>query len=233
VTFDEERFSVQKFDGKSLDEERRSGMVVRGQRRDAIGRFVEEAVQILPTLDPEVEAALDRMHKITEYLDRTTQRTVKVFGLNTGAFKVLLNLREAPDQAMAVGALAERMDLSSTAMTNRLDRLGEDGLVSRERGMEDRRSVLVTITSKGEDITGQTAENQRKVRVPLAPERLRVRTPGRRTSAGARQRSMCRAGCHPSCDREGRTTPSFALCRPDPPTTTADDVLSFRRLASG
>ena len=60
------------------------------ERKDAIDRFVEGAIRIFPTLDPEVEAAVDRMHKITKYLDRTTERTVKVFGLNTGEFKVLL-----------------------------------------------------------------------------------------------------------------------------------------------
>jgi DNA-binding MarR family transcriptional regulator len=132
------------------------------ERKDAIDRFVEGAVQIFPTLDPEVEAAVDRMAKIVKYLDRTTERTVKVFGLNTGEFRVLLKLREAPEQRMSAGALADRLDLSSSAMTNRLDGLEEDGLVSRERGTEDRRSVLVTITPRGEDVVGQAVEQQGK-----------------------------------------------------------------------
>src|SRR4029450_10925364 len=137
-------------------------MVTDEERKDAIDRFVEGAVQIFPTLDPQVEAAVDRMHKITKYLDRTTERTVKVFGLNRGEFKVLLKLREASDHSMTAGALADRLDLSSSAMTNRLDRLEEDGLISRARDTEDRRSVLVSITPRGEEIVGQAVERQAK-----------------------------------------------------------------------
>jgi Transcriptional regulators len=75
---------------------------------------------------------------------------VKVFGLNVGEFKVLLRLREANDETLTAGALADMLDLSPSAMTNRLDRLEEDGLVSRARDTEDRRSVLVSITPRGE-----------------------------------------------------------------------------------
>jgi DNA-binding MarR family transcriptional regulator len=137
-------------------------MVTAEERKDAIDRFVEGAVEQFPTLDPEVEAAVDRMHKITKYLERSTERTVKVLGLNAGEFKVLLKLREAPEKTMTAGAIADRLDLSSSAMTNRLDRLETDGHVIRERDTEDRRSVLVRITPRGEDILGQAVEQQGK-----------------------------------------------------------------------
>ena len=137
-------------------------MVTAEERKDAIDRFVESAVQNFPTIDPEVEAAVDRMHKITKYLERTTERTVKVLGLNAGEFKVLLKLQEAPEKTMTAGAIADRLDLSSSAMTNRLDRLETDGYVARERDTEDRRSVLVRITPRGEDIVGQGVEQQGK-----------------------------------------------------------------------
>jgi DNA-binding MarR family transcriptional regulator len=131
-------------------------------RQDGIDRFVEGVVKIFPTLDPEVEAAVDRIHKIMKYLDRTTEGSVKVFGLNVGEFKVLLHLREAQDQTLSAGALADGLDLSPSAMTNRLDRLEEDGLVTRVRDTEDRRSVLVRLTSHGEDVVGQAVERQAK-----------------------------------------------------------------------
>jgi DNA-binding MarR family transcriptional regulator len=131
-------------------------------RKDAIDRFVERAVRIYPSIEPEVEAAVDRMDKIVKYLDRTTERTVKVFGLNTGEFKLLLKLHQEPGQTMTAGALADRLDLSSSAITNRLDRLEEDGLVTRERGTEDRRSVHVTITARGAEVLGQGVERQAK-----------------------------------------------------------------------
>ena len=44
------------------------------QRKDSIDRFVEGAVLLFPTLEPEVEAAVDRIMKITKYLDRLEER---------------------------------------------------------------------------------------------------------------------------------------------------------------
>ena len=37
-------------------------------------------------------------------------------------------------------------------MTNRIDRLEQDGLVVRSRDLEDRRSVIVTLTAKGQEL---------------------------------------------------------------------------------
>jgi DNA-binding MarR family transcriptional regulator len=102
------------------------------------------------------------MSKIMKYLDRATEGNVKIFGLNVGEFKVLLRLREAKDETLTAGALADMLDLSPSAMTNRLDRLEEDGLVSRARDTEDRRSVLVSITPRGEEVVGQAVERQAK-----------------------------------------------------------------------
>jgi DNA-binding MarR family transcriptional regulator len=133
------------------------------QRKDSIDRFVEGAVRIFPSLEPEVEAAVDRIAKITKYLDRLTERTVGVFGINTGEFRLLLLIhRQAPGTRLSAGALSERLDISSSAMTNRLDRLEERGLVARERDPDDRRSVLVSITPQGEDVVSQAVEQQAK-----------------------------------------------------------------------
>jgi cytochrome b561 len=131
------------------------------ERQDGIDRFVAGVVAIFPTLDPEVEAAVDRMSKIMKYIDRATEGNVKLFGLNVGEFKVLLRLREA-NETLTAGALADMLDLSPSAMTNRLDRLEEDGLVSRARDTEDRRSVLVSLTPRGEEVVGQAVERQAK-----------------------------------------------------------------------
>ncbi len=76
---------------------------------------------------------------------------MKGFGLNAGEFHTLVRLRVSPDHQLPAGDLAEHLDLSTGAMTNRLDGLEEAGLVTRERAAKDRRSVIVTLTDKGVD----------------------------------------------------------------------------------
>ncbi len=48
------------------------------------------------------------------------------------------------------GKLAEHLELSSGAMTNRLDRLEEDGLIRRLPDPSDRRGVQVELTEAGQ-----------------------------------------------------------------------------------
>jgi DNA-binding MarR family transcriptional regulator len=56
--------------------------------------------------------------------------------------------------------LAKRTDLSSGAMTNRLDRLEKAGLVRRLPDPDDRRGVLIELTAEGEKKWVATAEVQ-------------------------------------------------------------------------
>jgi DNA-binding MarR family transcriptional regulator len=130
-------------------------------RQDSVDRFIESQVRDLyPSLDPEVEAAVERFSKIAKYLDRTTERTVAEFGLNGGEFHVLQKVRCSPTQTMTAGELAERLSLSSGAMTNRLDGLEEAGLITRLRDPEDRRSVVVRLTDAGVGVMDRAVETQ-------------------------------------------------------------------------
>jgi len=143
-------------------------------RRDSIDRFIETALPLFPMLDPEVEAAVDRMTKLVKHIDRLTERTVSEFGLNTGEFRLLLKLRQAPEQRATAGELAERVSLSTGAMTNRLDGLEEAGLIERTRDPHDRRSVLVTITDTGIEVLARAvdaqAREEQKLIGTLAPQ---------------------------------------------------------------
>ena len=130
-------------------------------RQDSVDRFIENQVRDLyPTLDPEVEAAVERLSKITKYLDRTTEKTVAEFRLNGGEFHVLQKVRCSPTGTMTAGELADRLSLSSGAMTNRLDGLEEAGLITRLRDPEDRRSVLVGMTDAGVEVMNRAVDIQ-------------------------------------------------------------------------
>jgi DNA-binding MarR family transcriptional regulator len=132
-------------------------------RQDSIDRFLEQALELYPTLDREVEGAVERLWRIVKYLMRTTERTVGEFDLNSGEFHLLLKLRQAPTQRLAAGELSERLSLSSGAMTNRLDGLEEAGLITRERDTSDRRSVIVGLTDAGVEVVGRAVGAQAEV----------------------------------------------------------------------
>jgi DNA-binding MarR family transcriptional regulator len=55
--------------------------------------------------------------------------------------------------------LFREMMLTSGAMTNRIDRLEEAGLVSRRPDLEDRRGTLVRLTQKGKALIDSAAAN--------------------------------------------------------------------------
>jgi DNA-binding MarR family transcriptional regulator len=122
----------------------------RGER-DHVDTFLEEISADLPEhLDLTVEGIVDRIGGINYRIKRMHNETLDQLGLTLSDWHVLTALRwsGAPYRRKA-GWLARRADLTSGAMTSRLDALEKDGLVRRLRDPDDRRSVLVELTEKG------------------------------------------------------------------------------------
>jgi DNA-binding MarR family transcriptional regulator len=141
--------------------------------RDHVDRFLEE--HDLPGVDPEVEGIVDRINGLRRRFNAMADETLAELGLAEGAWKVLTTLRLAgPPYRRSVGKLAKRAELSSGAMTNRLDRLEEAGLVRRVPDPEDRRGVLVELTEAGhrawEDGLGAQAANEALLAAALTKE---------------------------------------------------------------
>src|SRR5918999_1368978 len=114
---------------------------------DSIDRFLEAWNEDIPQLDPVVEGIVDRIFALGKYLKRSMEETLAEFDLNQGEWKVLLAPRRpAPPYRRSPGWLAEREGLSTGAMTNRLDRLQEAGLVRRLPNPDDRRAIQVELT---------------------------------------------------------------------------------------
>jgi DNA-binding MarR family transcriptional regulator len=120
--------------------------------RDHIDRFLETIHIVLPDLDLEVEGIVDRIAGLSRRIHRTMDETLADFGLDSAEHKALAALVQAgPPHHSTPGKLARRMELSSGAITNRLDRLEEAGLVRRLPDPDDRRGVVVELTEKGRD----------------------------------------------------------------------------------
>src|SRR5919205_156962 len=97
---------------------------------DHIDAFLEEFGSKLPGVDLEVEGLVDRIGSLHRRFNRMLDDTLaEELDLTVGEWKVLNHLWQAgPPYHRSVGQLADRAELSSGAMTNRLDRLEEAGL---------------------------------------------------------------------------------------------------------
>ena len=70
-------------------------------------------------------------------------------GLPLGSYEVLLYLAEAPDRALRMGELADRLLLSRSGLTRLVDRLAAQGLVERTSCPADRRGTYARLTDAG------------------------------------------------------------------------------------
>ncbi len=101
-------------------------------------------------------------------------------GLTMGDYQVLVYLSEAREQAMRMCDLAERLQLSPSGLTRRLDGLVQSGLVERVPSDLDRRVMLAQLTDRG---AGQARHGVPRPPGQRAPLRDRPARSGRRRGA--------------------------------------------------
>jgi len=122
--------------------------VAKDDEQDHIDRFLADVE--LPGVDLEVEGIVDRINGLNRRVHRMLDETLKDHDLGEGEWKLLNHLRLAgPPHRRSAGQLSKRAELSTGAMTNRLDRLEQAGLVKRVPDPDDRRGVLVELTKEG------------------------------------------------------------------------------------
>ena len=109
---------------------------------------VQLALATWPQIDPAVEGIVTRIAKASRYLDAEMRASLEHVGLTKEEFKVLMRLHAGPQTH---GALCRQLEVSTGAMTNRLDKLEAAGLVSRSQDPDDRRGVLLALTQPGAD----------------------------------------------------------------------------------
>ena len=131
------------------------------EERDHIDRFLESIAGVLPELDPAVEGIVDRTMGISRRFKRMMEETLAGFDLTYGEYQVLGALRQTGEPyRSSPGRLASHTELSSGAMTNRLDRLEEAGFIRRLPDPDDRRGVLVELTANGRKVYNDAADAQ-------------------------------------------------------------------------
>ncbi|TPQ49679.1 MarR family transcriptional regulator [Prosthecomicrobium hirschii] len=77
-----------------------------------------------------------------------SSRITKEFGISLARFDLLAQLERAPDGLTMTDA-SRRMMVTNGAITSLVDRLVEEGFVTRETRAEDRRTTVIRLTAEG------------------------------------------------------------------------------------
>ncbi|MBD2033574.1 MarR family transcriptional regulator [Leptolyngbya sp. FACHB-321] len=119
-------------------------------KRDYIDQILEQWRQESPQFEISALGVTGRVLRIARLLEKHREAILAEYGLSIWSFDVLATLkRQGKPYQLKPTDLYDLLMLSSGAMTNRIDRLEQDGIVTRLRDSSDRRSVIVQLTPKG------------------------------------------------------------------------------------
>jgi DNA-binding MarR family transcriptional regulator len=118
--------------------------------KDPFDKIRDQWERERPDLDTSGLEVLWRISFLHKDLKRSIDKRLAKVELPNWAFDVLASLRrQGVPYTMSPSELCEAAMLTSGAMTNRLDRLEDGGLVERHPDPDDRRSLAVQLTEKG------------------------------------------------------------------------------------
>jgi DNA-binding MarR family transcriptional regulator len=118
--------------------------------QDAVDLILAQWARERPDLDCSPMGIIGRITQLQREVHLAQRTTFARHGLDAPSFDVLAALRRAgaPYQ-LTPTALMRTALVTSGAITQRLDRLEERGLITRERSDADGRAVVVTLTATG------------------------------------------------------------------------------------
>ncbi|WP_191578736.1 MarR family winged helix-turn-helix transcriptional regulator [Achromobacter insolitus] len=117
---------------------------------DLVDLVISQWAKECPSQDFSAMSVVARLFRLNAFAARNVNRTFRQYNLHQGEFDVLATLyRTGAPHAMNPQKLVEALLLTSGAMTNRLDRLEQAGLLVRNPNPEDRRGIIVSLTAEG------------------------------------------------------------------------------------
>jgi DNA-binding MarR family transcriptional regulator len=121
------------------------------EAKDHVDRCLNQGlVDEVPQIDLAVEGIVSRIMGLNKRLQRMMEETLAEWDISHGEWRLIGALRNAgPPYRRTPGQLVIHLELSSGAMTNRLDRLERAGLVRRLPDPDDRRSLQIELTEAG------------------------------------------------------------------------------------
>ncbi len=148
------------------------------------------------TFQPNYRAMAEFRYQIRRFL-RFSEQAARAAGLEPQQYQLLLALKGMGDVDHRIGQIAERLQIQHHSTVELVDRLARRGLVRRRRSSEDRREVLLELTSRGDKVLQELALHHRAELRESGPAlisalRKALREPGE----GAPASKQSRAGKH-------------------------------------
>jgi DNA-binding MarR family transcriptional regulator len=140
--------------------------------QDHVDRVRAQWRAVSPDLDTSPVGIVARVGRIAAYFDHSTDALLGQYGLARSSWDVLASLRRAgPPYELSPTELYRGLMRSSGAMTNRLHRLEQAGLIERRPDPGDGRGLLVRLTRRGSKLVDRIApvhlENENRLLAAL------------------------------------------------------------------
>jgi DNA-binding MarR family transcriptional regulator len=124
--------------------------------RDAVDAMLAQWREQRPDVDTSPIGIVGRVSRAARLLERRLQDNYDRYGLQGWEYDVLATLRRAGEPyRLTAGQLVASSMVTSGAITNRIDRMAQRGLVTREVDPNNRRSVLITLTPGGRTLVDE------------------------------------------------------------------------------
>ncbi|MEH1126742.1 MarR family winged helix-turn-helix transcriptional regulator [Micromonospora sp. CPCC 206061] len=141
--------------------------------RDGVDAIIDQWRIARPDLDCSPMEVVGRLSRASRLLERAVKDEFAAHGVEPWEFDVLATLlRAGPPHVLSAGALSTAAMVSSAALTNRIDRLLDRGLVERAVDPGHRRRVLISLTTQGLALVNELVErhlaNERRLLDGLA-----------------------------------------------------------------
>jgi DNA-binding MarR family transcriptional regulator len=114
-----------------------------------------------PKTLPDYESLAEARYQLRRFL-RFSESIARAAGLEPHQHQLMLALKGLPAGVRPrIGELAERLQVQHHSTVELVNRLAARGYVNRERGDQDRREVLLTLTPKGEKVLRELSLHHR------------------------------------------------------------------------
>jgi DNA-binding MarR family transcriptional regulator len=111
---------------------------------------IVNSVNDMPKTRIDTLTTADRLRPVLLQVGRELRREARQVGVSPEQVSLLVGIKYSP--GIGVRELAARERVTPPALSNRLDRLERDGLVSRTQDASDRRRVGLTLTDEGQRV---------------------------------------------------------------------------------